>query len=135
MADGDSSRWIAIVALSALVVAALSGLAWFLRLSGLVNFISDTILLGFKAGAALTIAMTQLPKLFGVPGGGDHFFERGWILLGQLGGTNLTVLGLGLAALAFLLVGEKYCLVGRWLYWLSHWPRLLYRSAHLRIRE
>jgi SulP family sulfate permease len=107
MADGDPARWIAISALSALVVAALSGLAWLLRLSGLVNFISDTILLGFKAGAALTIAMTQLPKLFGVPGGGGHFFERVWVLLGQLGETNLTVLGFGLVALALLLVGEK----------------------------
>jgi SulP family sulfate permease len=27
--------------------------AWLLRLSSLVNFISETILLGFKAGAAL----------------------------------------------------------------------------------
>jgi high affinity sulfate transporter 1 len=116
MADGDSSRWIAIAALSALVVAGLSGLAWFLRLSGLVNFISDTILLGFKAGAALTIAMTQLPKLFGVRGGGDHFFERVWILAGQLGETNLTVLGLGLAALALLLVGEQF---------LPGWPMAL----------
>ena len=79
----------------------LSVLAWLLRLSGLVSFISETILLGFKAGAALTIAMTQLPKLFGVPGGGDHFFERIWTLAGQLGETNLAVLGFGLAALAF----------------------------------
>ncbi|HTQ37933.1 MAG TPA: SulP family inorganic anion transporter [Pirellulales bacterium] len=116
MAGGDSSRWIAIAALSAMVVASLSGLAWLLRLSGLVNFISDTILLGFKAGAALTIAMTQLPKLFGVPGGGDHFFERGWILLGQLGETNLIVLVIGLVALLFLLIGEKF---------LSGWPMAL----------
>ena len=50
--------------------------AWLLRLSGLVSFISETILTGFKAGAALTIALTQLPKLFGVAGGGDNFFER-----------------------------------------------------------
>ena len=116
MADGDASRWIAIAALSALVVAVLCGLAWLLRLSGLVNFISDTILLGFKAGAALTIGMTQLPKLFGVPGGGDHFFERAWILAGQLGETNLIVLGLGLAALALLLVGDKF---------LPGWPMAL----------
>ena len=54
----------------------MSVLAWVLRLSSLVDFISETILLGFKAGAAFTIAMTQLPKLFGVAGGGEHFFER-----------------------------------------------------------
>jgi high affinity sulfate transporter 1 len=108
MADGDPSRWAQIAALSALVVAGLCVLAWLLQLSGLVSFISETILVGFKAGAALTIAMTQLPKLFGVPGGGDHFFERAWTLAGQLGETNVAVLGLGLAALALLLLGEKF---------------------------
>jgi high affinity sulfate transporter 1 len=108
MAEGDPARWAQIAALTALVVAGLSVLAWLLRLSGLVSFISETILLGFKAGAALTIAMTQLPKLFGVKGGGDHFFERAWTLVGQLRETNVAVLGMGLAALALLLLGEKF---------------------------
>ncbi len=108
MAGGDPVRWEQIAALAAVVVAGLSLLAWFLRLSGLVSFISDTILVGFKAGAALTIAMTQLPKLFGVKGGGENFFERAWTLAGQLGQTNLVVLGLGLAALVLLLLGEKF---------------------------
>lgn len=107
MAEGDPSRWAAIAALTALVVAALSVLAWLLRLSALMNFVSETILLGFKAGAAMTIALTQLPKLFGVPGGGEHFFERLWVLAGQLPDTNLFVLGFGLIALALLLAGEK----------------------------
>src|SRR5436305_7478074 len=105
IAAGDPARWAAIAALTALVVAALGVLAWILRLSGLVSFISETILVGFKAGAALTIAMTQLPKLFGVKGGGENFFERVWVLLSQLGETNVTVFGLGLAALALLLLG------------------------------
>ncbi|HCZ14600.1 MAG TPA: DNA repair protein, partial [Candidatus Accumulibacter sp.] len=69
---------------------------------------SETILLGFKAGAALTIAMTQLPKLFGVKGGGEGFFERIVILAGQLPGTNLAVFAFGLAALAVLLLGERF---------------------------
>jgi high affinity sulfate transporter 1 len=107
MADGDPARWAGIAALTALVVAVIAGLAWLLRLSGLVSFISETILIGFKAGAALTIALTQLPKLFGVPGGGDHFFERAWILITQLGNTNIIVLMLGLAALTLLVLGSK----------------------------
>jgi len=41
-----------------------------------VRLISDSILVGFKAGAGLTIAMTQMPSLLGVPGGGHNFFER-----------------------------------------------------------
>jgi high affinity sulfate transporter 1 len=107
MAAGDPDLATEIAALTALLVAALSAIAWICRLSSLVNFISETILLGFKAGAALTIAMTQLPKLFGVAGGGDGFFERVWILGTQLGSTNLTVLAFGLVAIAFLLAGEK----------------------------
>jgi high affinity sulfate transporter 1 len=107
MAEGDLTRWGAIASLTALIVAVLAGLAWLLRLSGLVNFISGTILIGFKAGAALTIALTQLPKLFGVSGGGDHFFERLWVLINQLGHTNLVVLTLGLGALLLLVLGNK----------------------------
>jgi MFS superfamily sulfate permease-like transporter len=108
MAQGNAERLVAASALAALMVAVLSVLAWLLRLSSLVSFISETILIGFKAGAALTIALTQLPKLFGVDGGGDNFFERVWVLIGQLGETKLVVLCLGLAALALLVLGEKF---------------------------
>ncbi|MEJ8827342.1 SulP family inorganic anion transporter [Variovorax humicola] len=107
LAGGDTARAMDLAALTALVMAGLSMLAWLLRLSSLMNFVSETILLGFKAGAALTIAMTQLPKLFGVKGGGEHFFERVAVLVGQLPGTNAAVLGFGLASLALLLAGEK----------------------------
>jgi high affinity sulfate transporter 1 len=108
MANGDSARWAEVAALTALVVAGVSVLAWLFRLSALVSFISETVLVGFKAGAALTIAITQLPKLFGVSGGGHHFFERVWTLAGQLGDTNVVVLGIGLAALTLLLLGDKF---------------------------
>src|SRR5262250_2785680 len=95
MAEGDPQRWATIAALTALVFAGMSVLAWLLKLSSLVSFISETILTGFKAGAALTIAMTQLPKLFGVKGGGEHFFERIAVLAGQLPDTNVAVLAFG----------------------------------------
>jgi high affinity sulfate transporter 1 len=107
MAEGDPARWLGIASLTALVVAVLCALSWLLRLSGLMSFVSETILLGFKAGAALTIALTQLPKLFGVPGGGEHFFERLWLLIGQLPDSNWTVLSFGLVALALLVTGDK----------------------------
>lgn len=108
MAPGDPARWASIAALTALVIAVMCVLAWLFRLSSLVNFISESILLGFKAGAALTIAMTQLPKLLGVEGGGEHFFERIAVLWGQIPETNLAVLAFGVVALAVLLLGEKF---------------------------
>ena len=108
MADGDPERFAAIASLTAILIAAMCLLGWILRLSSLVNFISETILLGFKAGAALTIALTQLPKLFGVKGGGEQFFERIAILAGQLPDTRPVVLAFGLGALALLLLGAKF---------------------------
>ena len=85
MAEGDAERYAQIASLAAFRVAALSFLAWLLRLSVLVKLISNSILVGFKAGAGLTIAMTQLPSLFGVKGGGHNFFERAYLLAGELG--------------------------------------------------
>lgn len=107
LAVADPSRYAALAALTAGMVAVMSLLAWLLRLNHLVNFVSETVLLGFKAGAALSIAATQLPKLFGVPGGGENFFSRLYELCLQLGDTNLHVLLVGLAALLLLLLGDK----------------------------
>jgi len=63
---------------------------------------------GFKAGAGLTIMMTQLPGLFGIAGGGHNFFERAVLLAGQLGQTHYLVLALGTVAILLLLAGERY---------------------------
>lgn len=108
MAGGDPARWASIAALTAVLIACMCVIGWLLRLSSLVSFISETILLGFKAGAALTIAMTQLPKLFGVKGGGESFFERIAVLWGQIPFTNVSVLVFGLVCIALLLLGEKF---------------------------
>src|SRR6476620_8165289 len=88
LSAGDLQRQAALASFTALLMAGVYFLAWLLRLSVLVNFISESILAGFKAGAALVIASTQLPKLFGVPGGGDDFFERIWLVMQQLGSTS-----------------------------------------------
>ena len=107
MAGGDAQRYAEIASLAAFTVAGLCLLAWLFRLSVLVKLISDSILVGFKAGAGLTIAMTQLPSLFGVPGGGHNFFERAILFIGQIGQTNLIVLTVGLAAVALIVFGER----------------------------
>lgn len=107
MAHGDVQRWADIASLTALIFAALAILAYLLRLSGIINFISETVLVGFKAGAALTIGLTQLPKLFGLKGGGDNFLERIITLIQQLPETNTTVLIFGVVAMVILIFGEK----------------------------
>jgi sulfate permease, SulP family len=107
MADGDAQRYAQIASLVAFTVAGLCLFAWLLRLSALVKLISDSILVGFKAGAGLTIAMTQLPSLLGTPGGGHNFFDRTWLLLGQIGQINYVVLLVGVSAIGLLVLGER----------------------------
>src|SRR5438270_8435498 len=108
MAEGDAQRYVQIASLAAFTVAALSLFAWLLRLSVLVKLISDSILVGFKAGAGLTITMTQLPSLLGVAGGGHNFFDRTFLLVGHLGDTRFLVLAVGIAAIALLMLGERW---------------------------
>jgi high affinity sulfate transporter 1 len=108
LAAGDAARQAALAPLTALVVAGAFALAWLLHLSVLVSFISESVLTGFKAGAALVIGSTQLPKLFGVAGGGDDFFERVGRLVQQVPETNPLTLAIGVGAILALLLGEKY---------------------------
>jgi high affinity sulfate transporter 1 len=108
LSGGDLERWAAIAGLTAAVVAVFCFIAFVFKLSSLVNFISDSILLGFKAGAAFSIISTQLPKFFGVEGGGSHFFERMVILFKHLPETNWVVLGFGIVALLLLIAGDKF---------------------------
>ena len=107
MAEGDAQRYAQIASLAALAVAVLCLMAWILRLSALVKLISDSILVGFKAGAGLTIAMTQLPSLFGVAGGGHNFIERLLLFAGQIGQTRYLVLALSIVAIVLLVFGER----------------------------
>ena len=107
MAEGDAQRYAQIASLAALAVAVLCLMAWILRLSALVKLISDSILVGFKAGAGLTIAMTQLPSLFGVAGGGHNFIERLLLFAGQIGQTHYLELALSIVAIVLLVFGER----------------------------
>jgi high affinity sulfate transporter 1 len=106
---GDPSRHAALAACLALMIGAIAIAAWFVRAGTAVGFFSETVLVGFKAGLALYLATTQLPKLFGVPGshGGD-FWERSADFAGRLGDTHVPALLVGTAALAALLAGKKW---------------------------
>jgi sulfate permease, SulP family len=107
LAGGDAARYAQIASLTAFAVAVLCFIAWLFKLSVLVRLVSDSILVGFKAGAGLTIIMSQLPSLLGVAGGGHNFFDRAIKLSGQLGHVDALVLAIGAVALLLLLLGER----------------------------
>jgi high affinity sulfate transporter 1 len=107
LSNGDVQRWIDLASLSAFLFAGMSILAYILRLSSIINFISETVLVGFKAGAAIMIGLTQLPKLFGVAGGGENFMSRLAKLFSQIPDTNIYVLIFGLVAIVLFIIGDK----------------------------
>jgi MFS superfamily sulfate permease-like transporter len=88
------------------MVAGLAFIAWALRAGSLVSFISETVMLGFKAGVALHLTSTQLPKFFGFKGGHGDFWERMHYFFQHLSETNLVALAMGGGALAIILAGK-----------------------------
>jgi high affinity sulfate transporter 1 len=108
LAMGDPVRAAQIASLSAFVAAGMCIIAWVLRLSTLTSFISETVLLGFKAGAALSIAVTQIPALVGIQGGGNNFIERLIRIFSQLIQAQPLVVSIGCASLVLLWLGEKF---------------------------
>jgi sulfate permease, SulP family len=108
IAGGDMAQFGAMAACTALLTGAIAFLAWILRAGSVVNFISETVLIGFKAGVAFQLASTQLPKLFGLKGGHGNFWERMGAFLQRIGETNSMSLVLGGTALGVLILGKRF---------------------------
>ena len=108
LAAGDVTRFGALAAGTALLVSAIAFAAWLAKAGTIVNFVSETVLIGFKAGVALHLTSTQLPKLFGFKGTHGDFWERMGYFFSHLGDTNYVALAVGLGALAVLVLGKVF---------------------------
>src|SRR5262245_51801466 len=76
IAGGDTARFGALAAVTALMVALIAFAAWLAKAGAIVNFISESVMTGFKCGVALFLVSTQLPKLFGLSGAHGDFWEN-----------------------------------------------------------
>lgn len=108
IAGGDLSRFGVLAAATALLVALMAFAAWLVKAGSIVNFISESVMVGFKCGVALFLASTQLPKLFGIHGAHGNFWENSGNFLKHLGDTNPASLTVGAIALAGLVLGKIY---------------------------
>jgi sulfate permease, SulP family len=108
LSGGDASRFWALASCTALIVGGLGFIAWLAKAGVIVNFISESVLVGFKCGIALFIASTQLPKLFGFKGSHGDFWERSGYFFFHLWETNTPSLLLGLGSLGVLLLGKRF---------------------------
>ena len=89
-------------------MALIAFLAWLVKAGAIVNFISESVMVGFKCGVALFLASTQLPKLFGIHGTHGNFWENSGYFFKHLQETNPASLTIGGAALAVLVLGKIF---------------------------
>lgn len=108
LAGGDATRFGALAACTALITGSLYFIGWLAKAGVIVNFVSETVLVGFKCGIALFLTSTQLPKLFGFTGTHGDFWERTRYFVSHLHETNIASLLFGLAALLLLVLGKRF---------------------------
>jgi high affinity sulfate transporter 1 len=86
---GDPGRYAALAAALAIVVGLLCLVAWALRLGFVADLLSRPVLVGYLAGVALVMMVSQLSRLTGAPVDGETFFEQLLSFLGHAGQTDL----------------------------------------------
>jgi len=105
---GNSTRFGALAAGTALLVSLIAFIAWLAKAGVLVHFISESVMAGFKCGVALFLASTQLPKLFGFHGAHGSFWGNAGFFFSHLNETNMTSLLVGGIALLLLILGKVF---------------------------
>jgi sulfate permease, SulP family len=104
----DAAPLLAASATLTLLVGAMLVVASILRLGFVANFISEPVLIGFKAGIGLVIVLDQLPKIFGI-----HFYKSGFFrtqisLVRHLPNTSLITLAVGITMIVILVGIEHF---------------------------
>jgi high affinity sulfate transporter 1 len=105
---GDTMRFGALAAGTALLVALIAFIAWLVKAGVMVHFISESVMAGFKCGVALFLASTQLPKLFGFHGAHGSFWANTGFFFKHLNETNSMSMLVGGTALALLVIGKIF---------------------------
>ena len=104
----DAGTLLTATAMLTLMVGAMLVLASILRLGFVANFISEPVLIGFKAGIGLVIVMDQLPKIFGVHFAKSGFFRTQISLVKHLPDTSLITLAVGIVIIVTLVSFEHF---------------------------
>jgi high affinity sulfate transporter 1 len=110
LAAGDMQTAIMLAAVLAILAGLFGVLAGLLRLGFITDLLAKPIRYGYMNGIALTVLVSQVPKLFGFKVKGDELIPRA-IAFGQgvmEGKTNLVALALGGAALIVILVLKRF---------------------------
>jgi sulfate permease, SulP family len=102
--DGNPGRALAVASTLAVMVGAVLLLASVLRLGFLANFISEPVLVGFKAGIGCVIVVDQVPKLLGIHFAKGGFFENVLSTVWHIPETSFTTLAVAACTIAVMIV-------------------------------
>tara|TARA_B100000686_G_scaffold288945_1_gene315359 strand:+ start:4760 stop:5974 length:1215 start_codon:yes stop_codon:yes gene_type:complete len=78
IAEPQTSLYIELAALLALLVGAIRLLLGITRMGWITNLLTDPVILGFTSGAAILIVFSQLPKTLGAETVNDGVLSSGW---------------------------------------------------------
>ena len=107
LAPASSPEYMELVAATAVVAGLIVMLIGLLRLGWLADFLSLPIVAGFMAGIGVIIITHQLPRVLGVPSGGESFTSRLQWISHQFGHVSTWSIVIALGTLAVMVVGEK----------------------------
>jgi SulP family sulfate permease len=105
--NGDAATLLQATALLTLMVGAILILASMLRLGFLANFISEPVLVGFKAGIGVVIIVDQLPKILGIHFTKDTFLRNVQSIVLGFSHASIATLAAGVLTIVVLAVIER----------------------------
>ena len=106
-AAAGSDEFVTLTVLLALIVGVVLIIAGLAHAGVIADFLSEPVLKGFIVGVALTIALGQAGKLFGLETEGDGFFAEAFDLTRQLPDLHVSTLVVGVVSLVALVVLER----------------------------
>ncbi|MFZ0707505.1 MAG: SulP family inorganic anion transporter [Candidatus Korobacteraceae bacterium] len=106
--NADPASLLAASATLTLLVGAMLVLAGILRLGFIANFISEPVLIGFKAGIGVVIVVDQIPKILGVHFPRGTFLQNLLATLHGIPKTSLATLAVGVSMIALLVALEHF---------------------------
>lgn len=105
----DDPAYVGAAALLAVMVGIIRLLLGLARLGALLNFVSDSVIVGFSAGAAVLICVNQLRHLLGLTIPSDPLFVSTiWQIVRRLGDLHWLTVGVGLAAMLLVSLLKRF---------------------------
>jgi SulP family sulfate permease len=109
LAEPGSAAYVGLVLTLTFMVGVLTLLMGLARLGSLVNFVSQSVVVGFTAGAAMLIATSQLKNFFGLTlAAGGRFLDTLGNFVRQVGDLDPYVTSVGMATLAASVLARHY---------------------------